>query len=69
MSSTCIRTNPIKFAIMIPMSVGDHVYVTKTTGTLYKAEPALYNTKQEAEAAATVWGNFAKVVEYQEKAL
>ena len=69
MSGLYTLTNPIKFAIMVPVSVGDYIYVTKPTGGMYEVEPVLYNTEKEAGQAATIWGNFAKVVEYQEESI
>lgn len=67
MSGLYILTNPIKFAVMVPLSTDDYIYVTEPTGTMFEVEPVLYNTKQEAETAATIWGDFAKVVEYTEE--
>lgn len=67
MSDTYILTNPIKFAIMVPVSVDDYIYVTEQTGGMYEVETVLYNTRQEAEAAAEIWGTMAKVVEYKQE--
>lgn len=66
MSGLYILTNPIKFAVMIPFD-GDYMYVTRPTGSMYEVEPVLYDTKKEAEEAATIWGAVARVVEYNEK--
>ena len=69
MSGSYILTNPIKFAVMVPFAADDYIYVTKPTGEMYEVEPVLYNTKKEAEEAATIWGPLAKVVEYNNEAL
>ena len=69
MTDTYILTDPIKFAVMVPLSVDDYIYVTKPTGGMYEVEPLLFNTKSEAEEHAAIWGSLARVVEYQQEEL
>lgn len=69
MSGLYILTNPIKFAVMVPLSEDDYIYVTEPAGTMFEIRPVLHNTRKEAVEAASIWGPLAKVVEYKEENL
>ena len=55
-----------KYAVKVPMSVEDYIYVTE--GKFYDTRPVLFTSRQEAEEHAEIWGPFAKVVRYREEA-
>ena len=69
MSGLYILTNPIKFAVMVPWDNDGYIYVTRLTGEMYELEPVLYDTYKQAKEAASIWGKFAKIVEYQEQSI
>lgn len=56
----------MKYAVMVPFDNEGYIYVTKPTGEMYEIEPVLHNTLEEAKSAASIWGKFAKIVEYKE---
>jgi hypothetical protein len=56
----------MKYAIMVPWDNHGYIYVTRPTGTMYEVEPVLYDTVEDANTAASIWGKFARVVEYKE---
>lgn len=56
----------MKYAVMVPFGNDDYIYVTKPTGSMYEVEPVLHDTVEAAKAASTIWGKFAKIVEYKE---
>ena len=55
-----------KYAIKIMLSADDWIYVTKPEGTMFEVRPILFNSRQEAEVHAAIWG-VSKVVRYREK--
>ncbi len=55
----------MKYAVMVPLDNEGYVYVTKPTGKMYDVEPVLHNTFEEAKEAASIWGKFARIVEYK----
>jgi len=55
-----------KYAVKVPLAVDDYIYVTESNPNCFDLKPILYNKKQEAEKAASIWGPLAKVVEYKE---
>jgi hypothetical protein len=55
----------MKYAVMVPFDNEGYVYVTKPTGKMYDVEPVLHNTFEEAKEAASIWGKFARIVEYK----
>jgi hypothetical protein len=56
----------MKYAIMVPWDNDGYIYVTRPTGEMYELEPVLYDTYKQAKEAASIWGKFAKIVEYKE---
>lgn len=54
----------MKYAVMVPIDNEGYVYVTRPTGKMYDVEPVLHNTFEEAKEAASIWGKFARIVEY-----
>lgn len=54
-----------KYAVKVPMSVGDYIYVTE--GEFYNIRPVLFTSREQAEEHAEIWGPFAKVVRYREE--
>ena len=48
------------------LSADDWIYVTKPEGTMFEVRPILFNSRQEAEVHAAIWG-VSKVVRYREK--
>jgi hypothetical protein len=55
----------MKYAVMVPLDNEGYVYVTKPTGKMYDVEPVLHNTFEDAKEAASIWGKFARIVEYK----
>jgi len=55
----------MKYAVMVPLDNEGYVYVTKPTGKMYYVEPVLHNTYEAAKEAASIWGKFARIVEYK----
>ena len=55
----------MKYAVMVPFDNEGYVYVTKPTGKMYNVEPVLHNTYEAAKEAASIWGKFARIVEYK----
>jgi hypothetical protein len=55
----------MKYAVMVPFDNEGYVYVTKPTGKMYEVEPVLHNTYEAAKEAASIWGKFARIVEYK----
>jgi hypothetical protein len=56
----------MKYAIMVPWDNDGYIYVTRSTGEMYELEPALYDTLEQAQEAASIWGKFARIVEHKE---
>lgn len=56
----------MKYAVMVPIDNEGYIYVTQTTGEMYEIEPVLHDTFEAAQSAASIWGKFAKIVEYKE---
>lgn len=54
----------IKYAVMVPWDNDGYLYVTRPTGEMYEVEPVLHDTREQAVEAASMWGKFARVVEY-----
>ena len=55
-----------KYGIKVPLAVDDYIWVTEDTGRCdFDLQPVLYNTIDEAEAAAKKWGKLAKVETYE----
>ena len=51
-----------KYGIKVPLAVDDYIWVTKDTGSCdFNLQPVLYNTVEEATAAAKIWGPMAQV--------
>lgn len=55
----------MKYAVMVPWDNEGYIYVTRPTGEMYEVEPVLHDTIEAAQAAASIWGKFAKIVEYK----
>jgi hypothetical protein len=55
----------MKYAVMVPFDNEGYVYITKPTGKMYNVEPVLHNTYEAAKEAASIWGKFARIVEYK----
>ena len=56
----------MKYAVMVPWDNDGDVYVTRPTGKMYEVEPVLHDTYEQAKDAASIWGKFARIVEYKE---
>lgn len=58
-----------KYAVKVMLSKDDWIYVTEPDGTMFEVRPVLFNSRQQAEEHADIWGNkkVAKVVRYREK--
>jgi hypothetical protein len=54
----------VKYAVMVPWDNDGYIYVTRPTGEMYEVEPVLHETYEQAKDAASIWGKFARVVEY-----
>ena len=58
----------MKYALMIKIGQGDWLYVTEgRSDNCWDPHPVMYENKQRAEHAATIWRNYGsdcKVVEY-----
>ena len=51
-----------KYGIKVPLAVDDYIWVTESTGRCdFDLQPVLYNTVEEAEIAAEIWGPMAQV--------
>lgn len=57
----------MKYAVMVPFGNEGYIYVTRPTGNMYELEPVLHRTLEQAQEAASIWGNSAKIVEYKEE--
>lgn len=57
----------MKYAVMVPFGNEDYIYVTEPDGEMFEVIPVLHNTVEAAEQAASIWGKFAKIVEYKEE--
>lgn len=55
----------MKYAVMVPIDNEGYVYVTRPTGRMYEVEPVLHDTYEQAKEAASIWGKFARIVEYK----
>ena len=54
-----------KYGIKVPMAVDDYIWVTELTGCCdFDLQPVLYDTVEEAKAAAKIWGPMAQVKLY-----
>lgn len=56
----------MKWAVMVPFDNEGYLYVTRPTGEMFEVEPVLHDTREAAVEAASIWGKFARVVEYKE---
>ena len=56
----------MKYAVMVPFDNEGYIYITRPTGEMYEIEPVLHDTFEAAQSAASIWGKFAKIVEYKE---
>lgn len=55
-----------KYGIKVPLAVDDYIWVTKDgRGNGFDLQPMLYDTEDEAERAAEIWGPLAKVEPYE----
>lgn len=55
-----------KYGIKVPLAVDDYIWVTEDTGRCdFDLRPVLYNTRDEAKAAAKIWGSLARVEVYE----
>ena len=54
-----------KYAVMVPMD-GEMLYVTEGD-TKFQLRAKLFNTQEEAQQHADLWGEHAAVVEYTEE--
>jgi hypothetical protein len=54
------------YAIMVPWDNDGYMYVTRPTGEMYEVEPILYDSIEEAQESASIWGPVARIVEYKE---
>ncbi len=50
---------------MVPWDNEGYIYVTRVTGRMYEVEPVLHDTYDQAKEAASIWGKFARIVEYK----
>jgi hypothetical protein len=55
----------MKWAVMVPFEDKDYIYVTHPASGLFEVEPVLHDTYEQAREAASIWGEFAKIVEYR----
>ena len=55
-----------KYAIKVMLSADDWIYLTEPDGSMFEVRPVLFNSRQEAEEHAAIWG-VSKVVRYREK--
>lgn len=58
-----------KYAVKVMLSKDDWIYVTEPTGTMFEVKPVLFDSRQEAEEHASIWGNkhVAKVIRWRNK--
>lgn len=55
--------NNQKYGIKIPIAVDDYIWVTELAEPgEFDLRPVLYDTVEEAQAAAEIWGPLAKVL-------
>lgn len=59
------RINQMKYAVMVPID-GDYIYVTEIGKNSEDLTPVLHDTRESALESASIWGKFAKIVEYKE---
>ena len=51
-----------QYGIKVPMAVDDYIWVTELAEPGdFDPQPVLYNTAEEATAAAAIWGPMAQV--------
>jgi hypothetical protein len=51
-----------QYGVKVPLAVDDYIWVTKDTGSCnFDLQPVLYDTVEEAEIAAEIWGPMAQV--------
>jgi hypothetical protein len=56
------------YAIKVYLSKDDWIYVTEPSGTMFEINPVLYQSRKQAELAASIWGKiFTKVVRYRKE--
>ena len=57
----------IKYGIKVPLAVDDYVWVCNpgADAAWFDPEPVLYNSRQEAEERAKIWGPLARVESFQ----
>lgn len=56
-----------KYAIKVMLSKDDWIYLTEPSeSTMFEVKPVLFNSRQEAEEHAKIWG-VHKVVRYREQ--
>jgi len=55
-----------KYAIKVMLSADDWIYVTEPEGSMFELKPILFNSRQEAEEHAAMWG-VSKVVRWRNK--
>lgn len=55
-----------KYGIKVPLAVDDYIWVTHlpTNANDFDLKPVLYDTVEEAKAAAEMWGTMVKVEIY-----
>lgn len=54
-----------QYGIKIPLAVDDYIWVTEMSDlSSFDLQPVLYNTVEEATAAAEIWGPLARVELY-----
>jgi hypothetical protein len=53
----------MKYALKLLMN-SDYSYVTRPSGKMYEVEVVTYDSYEEAEAAAALWGRGVRIVEY-----
>ena len=53
----------MKYAVLIQVDEGEWMYLSEDNPFTYKSKPQIFETKEDAEAAAARW-NTGRVVEY-----
>ena len=53
----------MKYAVLIQVDEGEWMYLSEDNPFTYESEPQIFETKEEAEAAAARW-NTGRVVEH-----
>ena len=51
---------------MVPFDNDGYIYITKPTGNMYEVEPVLHDTFDQAKEAASIWGKFARIIEFKD---